>query len=75
MARTRPARRRSRARWLLRQVNGGRVDARSDVFPPGAILYELPTGKRPTGDTMSALMFLIIKGMRPSPSPIDTAAG
>jgi len=49
------------------QVNGQKIDARSDVFSPGGILYELLTGKKPfTGETMSALMFAIMKGIRPA---------
>ena len=28
------------------QIRGDEVDARSDVFPPGATLYEMATGDR-----------------------------
>jgi serine/threonine-protein kinase len=54
------------------QVQGQKVDARSDTFSLGVILYELLTGKKPfTGETMSALMFSIMKGDPAQPSTID----
>jgi serine/threonine-protein kinase len=43
------------------QVNGQKIDARSDSFSLGVILYELLTGKRPfTGENIQTLMFAII---------------
>ena len=54
------------------QVHGHKVDGRTDIFSLGVILYELLTGKKPfTGETVSALMFAIVKADPTQPSSID----
>jgi serine/threonine protein kinase/Flp pilus assembly protein TadD len=49
------------------QVRGDKVDARSDIFSIGIILYELAAGKRPfTGETNADLVSSILRDTPPS---------
>ena len=55
------------------QAEGKRVDARSDVFTLGIILYELSTGERPfKGDTTVSLLSSILKDHPRPLSEINT---
>jgi len=50
------------------QVNGKRLDARSDIFSLGVMLYEMTTGHRPFGGETSAELMSSI--LRDTPPPI-----
>jgi serine/threonine protein kinase len=53
------------------QTSGGRVDARSDVFAFGAVLYEMVTGRRPFGGGSTAEMLAsLLKGQPKPPSEV-----
>src|SRR5439155_5341047 len=44
------------------QITGGVVDARSDIFAAGAVLYELLSGVRPfDADSVTAVLFKIVQ--------------
>jgi serine/threonine-protein kinase len=48
------------------QVNGKRIDGRSDLFSLGIVAYELLTGARPfKGESMSAIMWAISHSKHP----------
>ena len=49
------------------QASGTVVDARSDVFAFGAVLYEMVTGRRPFGGSSSAEMLAALLKEQPKP--------
>jgi eukaryotic-like serine/threonine-protein kinase len=49
------------------QASGGKVDARSDVFAFGAVLYEMVTGRRPFGGGSTAEMLASLLKEQPQP--------
>jgi len=49
------------------QASGGKVDARSDIFSLGAVLYEMVTGRRPFGGGSTAEMLASLLKEQPKP--------
>jgi serine/threonine protein kinase len=49
------------------QATGGRVDARSDIFSFGTLLYEMVTGRRPFGGGSSAEVLAALLKEQPQP--------
>jgi hypothetical protein len=54
------------------QIEGHEVDARTDIFAFGVVLYELLCGRRPfAGDSRASLMAAIVSSEPPTPSSIQ----
>jgi eukaryotic-like serine/threonine-protein kinase len=56
------------------QFMGQVVDARSDIYSSGVLLYQLLTGERPFEGSMSAIMHKALNTEAPSPSQISVTA-
>lgn len=53
------------------QIEGGRVDERSDVYGAGAVLYEWLTGRRPFESSSPRLVHSILYEEPPSPRSVN----
>ena len=54
------------------QIRGERVDARTDLFSFGAVLYEMATGMRAfLGETFGAVISEVLQGVPPHPTRLN----
>ena len=53
------------------QVRGGEVDARTDIFSLGIIIFTMLTGKKPFSGNTAAVMFKIVYEEPPIPSTLN----
>ena len=53
------------------QVKGGEVDARTDIFSLGIIIFTMLTGKKPFSGNTAAVMFKIVYEEPPVPSSLN----
>ncbi|MGE0225448.1 MAG: protein kinase [Acetobacteraceae bacterium] len=56
------------------QFLGDPVDARSDVYSAGVLLYQLLTGERPFDGTISAIIHKVLNTQAPAPSRLAMSA-
>ena len=55
------------------QAEGRKIDARSDIFSFGAVLYEMVTGRRPfAGDSQVAILSKVLNEEPPAPGTLIT---
>jgi serine/threonine-protein kinase len=54
------------------QINGRKVDGRSDIFSLGVVFFQLLTGELPfKGKTLTELFYQITQATHPSPKEIN----
>jgi len=53
------------------QVKGGDIDARTDIFSLGIIMFTMLTGKKPFSGNTAAVMFKIVYEEPPAPSTLN----